>query len=100
MSSFKGAVSRVAQQQLHALESGDDVDLFNAVVDVCELILKYPAQAQRMSAAFTTQDGIVLRMPVVGHPPFKVFWVVNGPSIRGVRATQPALEVEPVTCRV
>ncbi len=84
MSSFKGAVSRVAQQQLHALESGDDVDLFNAVVDVCELILKYPAQAQRMSAAFTTQDGIVLRMPVVGHPPFKVFWTSKEPRIEAV----------------
>ncbi|MCX6418463.1 MAG: hypothetical protein NTU50_03330 [Actinobacteria bacterium] len=84
MSSFKGAVSRVAQQQLLALESGDDVDLFNAVVDVCELILKYPAQAQRMSAAFTTQDGIVLRMPVVGRPPFKVFWTSKEPRIEAV----------------
>lgn len=84
MSSFKGAVSRVAEQQLLALESGDDVDLFNAVVDVCELILKYPAQAQRMSAAFTTQDGIVLRMPVVGRPPFKVFWTSKEPRIEAV----------------
>jgi len=91
VSSFKGAVSRVAQQQLLALESGDDMDLFNAVVDVCELILKYPAQAQRMSAAFTAQEGIVLRMPVVGYPPFKVFWEVNELSIRGVGETQPAL---------
>jgi len=87
VSSFKGAVSRVAQQQLLALESGDDVHLFNAVIDVCELILKYPAQAQRMSAAFTTQDGIVLRMPVVGHPPFKVFWTAKGPSICGIFQT-------------
>lgn len=76
--------SQVADQQLDALEQGPDVDLYNAVLDACELIFRLPAQAQARSTAVSTKDGIVLRLPVAGHPPYKVFWSSDGPRIEAV----------------
>src|SRR5674476_1347003 len=46
----------------------------NAVLDACELIFRLPAQAQARSTAIMTAEGIRLRLPVAGHPPYKVFW--------------------------
>lgn len=43
--SVEGDYSSIADQQLDALEAGPDVDLYNAVLDACELILSYPEQA-------------------------------------------------------
>lgn len=76
--------SQVADQQLDALEQGPDVDLYNAVLDACELIFRLPAQAQARSTAVSTKDGVVLRLPVAGHPPYKVFWSSDGPRIEAV----------------
>ena len=36
------AYSEVADQQLTALEYGPDADLYNAVLDACELIFRLP----------------------------------------------------------
>lgn len=80
----EGAYSEVADQQLNALEQGPDVDLYNAVLDACELIFRLPAQAQARSTAITTAQGIRLRLPVAGHPPYKVFWSSDGPRIEAV----------------
>ena len=79
-----GAYSEVADQQLDALEIGPDVDLYNAVLDACELIFRLPAHAQARSTAITTSEGIRLRLPVAGHPPYTVFWSTEGPRIEAV----------------
>lgn len=79
-----GHYSEVADKQLDALEAGPDIDLYNAVLDACELIFRMPDQAQALSTAITTVDGIRFRLPVVGHPPFKVFWSPDGPRIEAV----------------
>ena len=80
----EGAYSEVADRQLDELEQGPDVDLYNAVLDACELIFRLPAQAQARSTAISTAQGIRLRLPVAGHPPYKVFWSTEGPRIEAV----------------
>lgn len=76
--------SEVAWGQLDALEAGLDPDLYNAVLDACELIFRMPDQAQARSTAITTQQGIRFRLPVAGHPPYKVFWSSDGPRVEAV----------------
>ena len=81
---MKGAYYRVADAQLDALERGTDADLYNAVLDACELIFRAPALARQRSTAITTNEGVRLRLPVAGHPPYKVFWSADGPRIEAV----------------
>lgn len=78
------AYSAVADAQLDALESGPDADLYNAILDACDLIFRLPAQAQARSTAVLTKDGVLMRLPVAGHPPYKVFWTTAGPRIEAV----------------
>jgi hypothetical protein len=80
----EGSYSEVADKQLDALEQGPDPDLYNAVLDACELIFRLPDRAQSMSSAITTQQGIRLRLPVAGFPPYKVFWTPDGPRVEAV----------------
>ena len=54
------------------------------MLDACELIFRIPGQARALSTAITTKDGIVMRLPVAGHPPYKVFWSTDGPRIEAV----------------
>jgi hypothetical protein len=82
--SIDGDYSEVADAQLDALEQGPDVGLYNAVLDAIELIFRLPGQAQALSSAVTTGDGIRMRMPVPGHPPYKIFWSTAGPRIEAV----------------
>ncbi len=82
--SSEGAYSDVADKQLDALEAGSDIDLYNAVLDACELIFRMPGEAQALSTAITTTDGVRFRLPVAGHPPYKVFWSSDGPRIETV----------------
>lgn len=82
--SVAGDYSQVADTQLDALERGPDVDLYNSVLDTIELIFRLPGQAQALSTAITTPAGIRMRLPVVGHPPYKVFWSTDGPRIEAV----------------
>ena len=70
----EGAYSEIANEQLDALEAGDDADLYNAALDSCELIFQAPGLAQARSTAIQTSEGIRFRLPLVGHPPYKVFW--------------------------
>ena len=79
-----GDYSVVADGQLDELEAGPDADLYNAVLDACELIFRAPELAQGRSPAITTPDGVRLRLPVSGHPPYKVFWSSQGPRIEAV----------------
>lgn len=81
---FTGDYSGVADSQLDALEAGPDTELYNAVLDACELILSYPGSAQARSTAVTTKSGVLLRLAVVGHPPYKVFWSPAGPRVEAV----------------
>ena len=80
--------SEVAEDQLNALEKGPDVDLYNDVLQHITLIFDRPREAQRHSTAITSDDGVVLRLPVVGHVPYKIFWTSGapgeGPSIEAV----------------
>jgi len=81
----EGAYSTVADGQLDALERGGDAQLYNAVLDACELIFRLPAKAQALSTAIVTSAGdTVMRLPVAGHPPYKVFWTTTGPRIEAV----------------
>lgn len=82
--SADGSYSEVADAQLDVLEQGDDPDLYNAVLDACELVFRAPTHARAMSTAITTREGIRLRLPVPGHPPYKVFWSTEGPRIEAV----------------
>jgi hypothetical protein len=82
--STEGDYSAIADAQLDELEAGDDPDLFNAVLDACELIFRGPGQAQALSTAIQTDHGVRLRLPVAGHPPYKVFWSSEGPRIEAV----------------
>ena len=82
--SVEGGYSEVADQQLDALEAGPDVDLYNAVLDACELIFRLTAAAQARSTAITTSEGTRLRLPVAGQPPYKVFWSSDGRRIEAV----------------
>lgn len=79
-----GDYSAVADRQLDTREAGPDVDLYDAVLDACDLIFRLSAQAQALSTAISTVDGISLRLPVAGHPPYKVFWSSDGPRIEAV----------------
>ena len=76
--------SEVAQQQLEALAQHGDAELYGAVLETCTLILTSPGRAQAMSSAIITAHGTVLRLPVLGHPPYKVFWTSTGPCIEAV----------------
>jgi hypothetical protein len=78
------AYSEVADQQLNELEAGDNADLYNAVLTICEFILNMPKQAQAMSIAIRTDEKIRFRLPVPGHPPYKIFWSSKGPRIEAV----------------
>jgi hypothetical protein len=80
----EGAYSEVADAQLDKLEAAGDADLYNAVLDACELIFRLPAQAQARSTAITTAEGVRLRLPVAGHPPYNVFWSAEGPRVEAV----------------
>jgi hypothetical protein len=75
--------SEVAAAQLDELETTADDDLWEALLDACELALRFPAKAQSLSAAVTTDDGtVVLRLTVAGFPPYKVFWSNKAPGPR------------------
>ncbi len=76
--------SEVADDQLDALEKGDDVELYNAALDTYELIFQATSLARSLSSAITTTEGIRLRLPIAGHSPYKVFWSSNGPRIEAV----------------
>lgn len=82
--SAEGDYSAVADAQLNELERGPDIELYNAILDTIELIFRLPAQAQALSTAITTTDGIRMRLPVIGYPPYKVFWSTEGPRIEAV----------------
>jgi hypothetical protein len=82
--SAEAEYSQVADTQLDDLEQGPDADLYNAVLDTIELIFRLPGQAQALSTAVTTADGIRMRLPVIGHPPYKVFWSTDGPRIEAI----------------
>jgi hypothetical protein len=80
----EGDYSAVADAQLEALERKADARLYDAVLDACELVFEHPARAQALSTAITTAEGIRFRLPVLGHPPYKVFWSAAGPRIEAV----------------
>lgn len=76
--------SEIADAQLDELEQQHDTSLYNAILDTIELIFRAPGQAHALSTAITTNDGIRLRIPVIGHPPYKVFWSTEGPRIEAI----------------
>lgn len=82
--SVEGDYSEVADTQLDMLENGPDVELYNSVLDTIELIFRALGQAQSLSTAITTPGGIRMRLPVIGHPPYKVFWSTDGPRIEAI----------------
>jgi len=79
----EGCYSEVADQQLDEIEAGDP-DLYDDVLTICEFIFAEPGRAQSMSTALTTSEGIVLRLPVPGRFPYKVFWTSAEPRVEAV----------------
>jgi hypothetical protein len=77
------AYSQVADEQLDEIQLRDP-DLYTAILTICELIFTQPGRAQSMSTAISTRDGIVLRLAVPGHSPYKVFWTSAEPRIEAV----------------
>lgn len=82
--SAEGDYSQIADAQFDALESGPDRNWYNGVLDTIEFIFRLPGQAQSLSTAITTPAGIRMRLPVLGHLPYKVFWSTDGPRIEAV----------------
>jgi hypothetical protein len=80
----EGDYSAIADAQLDALEQGPDKELYNAVLDTCDLIFRLPGEAQASSSAIATSEGIRMRLPVSGHPPYKGFWSTSGPRIEAI----------------
>ena len=78
-----GGYSEVADEQLDTLEQGPDMDPFNAALDACKLVFQATSMARARSTAVIAEHGIVFRLPVVGHPPYTVFWAQtpDGPRI-------------------
>ncbi len=76
--------SEVANEQLDSLLAAGAIDLYNALITICEFILDHPEQARRSSSALTTNVGIRFRYAVPGHAPSKVFWASDGPTIEAV----------------
>ena len=80
----EGDFSTVADQQLDELEAGPDIALYNAILATCDLIFRVPNHARIRSSAITTNDGVMLRLAVQGHFPYKVFWSTQGPRIETI----------------
>ena len=80
----QGSYSEVADEQLDELEAGADAGLYDAALRACELIFGSPGLAQSMSAAITTADGIIFRLPVPERPEWKVFWSSSRPRVEAV----------------
>jgi hypothetical protein len=76
--------SEVANAQLDEIENGNNPDLYDALIDVCEFIFANPGLAQSRSSALATTEGIRFRLAVPGQHPYKVFWSSKGPRIEAV----------------
>lgn len=82
--SLEGGYSETADRQLDALEVGPDPDPYHAVLYACELVFGAPQHVQANSTAVMTGSGVVFRLPVLGFPPYKVFWSSDGPRVEAV----------------
>ena len=71
--------SQVADAQLDALEGGPDADLYNAILDTIDLIFRLPGQAQALDGDHHRRRDSDAA-PVIGHPPYKVFWSMDVPE--------------------
>jgi hypothetical protein len=76
--------SDIANEQLDALERGQDPDLYDAVLDAIKMIFEKPSMARSLSTGVTSEDGIRMRFAVPGYLEYKVFWSTDGPRIDAV----------------
>ncbi len=74
--------SEIANEQLDEIKTSNDTS--DDIVTLSEFILDHPAQAQSLSSALTTKEGICFRLSAPGHHPYKVFWTSAGPCIEVV----------------
>jgi hypothetical protein len=81
--------SQIADAQLDQIEASGDSGLYNAILDICELVFTDPDAARRLSTAITTTEGIRMRLPVSGHYPYKVFWSLEVPRVEAVFPYEP-----------
>ena len=87
--------SEIADNQLGQIEASGDAKLYNAILDVCEIIFSGPDEARRLSTAITTDVGIRRRLPVPGNHPYKVFWSLDGSRIEAVFPCDPRFQLPP-----
>ncbi len=75
--------SRIADEQLDVIEAADS-ELYERVLEACQLVLEEPGRAQALSTAIATEQGLIFVLPVAGHPPYKVFWSSEAPRVEAV----------------
>lgn len=76
-----GDYSELADEHLDELEAGPDADLYNRVIDACDVVLNHPAEARRHSSTIVTGDGhTLLVLPVAGGGK-RIYWS-SGPPPR------------------
>jgi hypothetical protein len=101
------AYSAVADEQRDEIEARD-LDLCRDILTICRIIFTSPGQARSLSTALTIKEGIVSRLAVPGHAPYKVFRTSAIPRAEAVlphpwrsairhRKRQPGLSFSP-TC--
>lgn len=73
--------SATAERQLDDLENDTDIALYLDVLQACKDVLDHPETARIRSAAVTTENGIVFRLPVKGRYPYKIFWTQTEDSV-------------------
>lgn len=73
-----------AVDQLDAMEAGDDMHLYNAVLVMVGVIFDNPSLARAMSTTVRTDVGLRRMLPVPGRHPYKVFWSTDGPRVEAV----------------
>ena len=93
--SFDADYSAIADGQLDQIEASGDAKLYNAILDVCELVFSTPNAARQRSTAITTHEGIRMVLAVRGHHPYKVFWSLERPRIEAVFPYEPRYEPPP-----
>lgn len=73
-----------AWAQLDKLDDDKTATLYDAVLDAIDLITDSTSEAMARSDTFRTDDGLLRRLPIVGHYSWCVFWSPDGPSIEAI----------------
>jgi hypothetical protein len=82
-----GNYSKVACDQLDAVQTDPGARYFDAVLQACVSVLAQPAEARERSDEITTYVGSMHRLQVASDPPYRVFWTsrnAQGPRVEAI----------------